>query len=247
MATATDVPGVAGALAEAFTSDPVYKWIVRGGPRLKQRLRAVFTVEMEQYVLPHGGTVWTTPGYDGAVFELPPGAWQLPKSMTGTEALRWLRAFRTRLPRAIGVQKAMEEQHLREPHFYVRVIGVRPARQGQGVGSGLMQPTLQRADSAGLPAYIEASTQRSAALYARLGFVHLGVLELPDGGPPVWPMRRPPGRAQGAGVRMGRSANRSRPLEDNDDLRGAEAPRTRHRHAADHPPALGCIAVERAL
>jgi GNAT superfamily N-acetyltransferase len=73
------------------------------------------------------------------------------------------------------------------------VIGVRPARQGLGIGSALMQPTLQRADSAGLPTYIEASTQRSAALYERLGFVHKGVLELPGGGPPLWPMSRPSG------------------------------------------------------
>lgn len=38
---------------------------------------------------------------------------------------------------------------------------------------------------------LEASSERSAALYERLGFVHLGVLELPDGAP-VWPMRRFP-------------------------------------------------------
>jgi GNAT superfamily N-acetyltransferase len=94
----------------------------------------------------------------------------------------------------------MEERHLREPHFYVRIVGVHTASQGQGVGSALMQPTLQRADSAGLPAYIEASSERSAALYERLGFVHMDVLELPDGGPPVWRMRRPPGRASRAGT-----------------------------------------------
>jgi hypothetical protein len=40
----------------------------------------------------------------------------------------------------------MEERHLREPHFYVRAIGVRTALQTQGVGSALMQPTLQRPD-----------------------------------------------------------------------------------------------------
>ncbi len=32
---------------------------------------------MEQYVLANGGTVWTTSGYDGAVAELPSGAWEL--------------------------------------------------------------------------------------------------------------------------------------------------------------------------
>jgi ribosomal protein S18 acetylase RimI-like enzyme len=193
IATARDVPRVADALADAFTSDPLYRWMLRGGLRLKQRLRMVFTVELEQYGLPNGGTVWTTSGYDGSLLALPPGAWEMPASITGKETLRWLRAFGTRLPRAISVQKAMAQRHLREPHFYVRVIGVRPARQGLGIGSALMQPTLQRADSAGLPTYIEASTQRSAALYERLGFVHDGVLELPEGGPPLWPMTRPSG------------------------------------------------------
>jgi hypothetical protein len=59
-----------------------------------------------------------------------------------------------------------------------------------------MRPVLDRCDSDGLPAYLEASSERSAALYERLGFVHLGVLELPDGGPPMWPMRRPPAGAR---------------------------------------------------
>jgi hypothetical protein len=63
-----------------------------------------------------------------------------------------------------------------------------------------MQPTPERADSAGLPTYIEASSERSAALYERLGFVHLDVLELPEGGPPVWLMRRSPPGASWAGV-----------------------------------------------
>jgi L-amino acid N-acyltransferase YncA len=85
----------------------------------------------------------------------------------------------------------MERRHISEPHIYVRTVGVRTELQGQGLGSKLMQPTLERADAAGLPAYIEASSERSAALYERLGFVHLGVFELPDGGPRVWPMRRP--------------------------------------------------------
>jgi GNAT superfamily N-acetyltransferase len=192
LATADDVPRLAGALADAFIDDPVYTWLLPGGLRRQPRLRALFAAEMEQYVLPNGGSVWTTSGCDGAVAELPPGAWEMPKSFTGKEALRWVRAFGMRLPRAMRVQRAMEQRHLREPHFYVRLVGVRTALQGRGVGSALMQPTLQRADSAGLPAYIEASSERSAALYERLGFVHLDVVELPEGGPPVWLMRRPP-------------------------------------------------------
>ena len=190
-ATADDVPRLADALADAFVDDPVYTWMLPGSLRMKARLRALFTAELEQYGLPQG-TVWTTAGCDGAVIALPPGAWEMPKSITLTQALMWTRAFGTRLPVAIRVQHAMEARHLHEPHFYVRAIGVRPALQGRGVGSTLMQPTLQRADSAGLPTYIEASSERSAALYERLGFRHIDVLELPEGGPPVWLMHRPP-------------------------------------------------------
>jgi GNAT superfamily N-acetyltransferase len=191
LATADDTTRLAQALAEAFINDPLYTWMLPGTLRLKPRLRAMFTAEIEQRGLPHG-TVWTTGGCDGAVIALPPGAWEMPTSITLAQALIWMRALGTRLLLAARVQRAMEERHIREPHFYVRVIGVRAALQRRGLGSALMQPTLQRADSAGLPAYIEASTQRSAALYERLGFHHLDVLELPEGGPPLWLMRRPP-------------------------------------------------------
>lgn len=190
-ATTADVSRLADVLADAFIHDPVYRWMLPGSLRLKQRLRALFTAEMEWYGL-RQGTVWTTRDYDGAAVELPPGAWEMPKSMTGKELFTWLRAVGTRLPRAARVQRAMEERHLREPHFYVRIVGVRTERQSRGLGSALVQATLQRADSARLPAYIEASTRRSAALYERLGFVHTDVIELPDGGPPLWLMRRPP-------------------------------------------------------
>src|SRR4051794_40340742 len=194
-AGADDLPEVAAALADAFMTDPVFTFLRPGRLRHRARLRTMLMVEMEQYVLANGGTVWTTSGFDGAVAELPPGAWEMPKSATGKEALKWIWAFRTRLPRAIRVQRAMAERHLREPHFYVRTVGVRTALQGRGVGSALIRPTLERADSAALPTYLEASSERSAALYERLGFLHMDGFELPEGGPRVWPMRRPPAGA----------------------------------------------------
>jgi GNAT superfamily N-acetyltransferase len=191
IATPDEVPRLAAVLADAFMHDPVYRWMLPESMRLRSRLRTMFAAEMEQYVLPNGGTVWTTVGYDGAVCELPAGAWKVPTSITAKQALKWVRALGRRSLLAGRVQQLMEERHLREPHFYVRTVGVRTAMQGQGVGSALLQPTLERADSAGLATYLEASSERSAALYERLGFVHLDVLNLPAGGPPLWPMRRP--------------------------------------------------------
>lgn len=71
--------------------------------------------------------------------ELPPAAWEMPRSATLKEAFEWMRAFGTRSSLATRVQHAMEERHLPEPHFYVRTVGMRTALQGQGVGSALMQ------------------------------------------------------------------------------------------------------------
>src|SRR5215510_1604799 len=45
----------------------------------------------------------------------------------------------------------------------------------------------------------------------------------------------------------GSAGRRSLSLEENHDLRGAEAPRTPHREGANDPPALRRIAVERVL
>ncbi len=83
------VPKMAAVLADAFVDDPVYEWLLPGSLRLRARLRTIFAAEMVRYVVPNGGTLWTPVGYDGALTELPPGAWEMPKSVTGKEALGW--------------------------------------------------------------------------------------------------------------------------------------------------------------
>ena len=82
-------------------------------------------------------------------------------------------------------------RQVRLRRFFELEFGVSPDRQGQGLGSALMRPTLDRCDEEGLPAYLEASSERNAALYERLGF------ELKDelrfaGSPPLRLMLRPP-------------------------------------------------------
>ncbi|MCX5061331.1 GNAT family N-acetyltransferase [Streptomyces sp. NBC_00452] len=77
-------------------------------------------------------------------------------------------------------------------HEYLWMIGVAPERQGEGLGSALVQHVLDRCDREDLPAYLEASSARSRVLYERFGFELAGrPLELPDG-PLMWPMWREP-------------------------------------------------------
>ncbi|MFJ8594329.1 GNAT family N-acetyltransferase [Streptomyces sp. NPDC093598] len=77
-------------------------------------------------------------------------------------------------------------------HEYLWMIGVAPGRQGEGLGTALIEGVLDRCDREGVAAYLEASNARSRKLYERLGFEPVGPgLDLPDG-PTMWPMWREP-------------------------------------------------------
>src|ERR1044072_4215912 len=101
IATAAEVPKVAATYADAFTTDPVLWFLCPGRLRQKARLRTMFETEIELYVLRNGGRVGAPAGSAGADPELPPGRWEMAKTAPGKEALRWLRAYGTRLPRAL--------------------------------------------------------------------------------------------------------------------------------------------------
>ena len=186
-----DVALLSATLADAFATDPIFRWLFPGQRRRDARLRRLFAIELEHCVFPVG-RVFTTDEFRGANLELPPDRWNMAVPLSGAVGL--VRVFGLRLPRASRLQGFFERNHLHEPHYYIRYVGVATGFQGQGLGTALLRPTLDRCDQEGVPAYLEASTERNAALYERLGFVHLGELQIP-GGPPFWPMRRPPGAA----------------------------------------------------
>jgi ribosomal protein S18 acetylase RimI-like enzyme len=104
-----------------------------------------------------------------------------------------IRVFGRRLPLATWARLRLERRHPHHPpSYYLAAVGVEPALHGRGLGSALMEPVLAAADSEGTAAYLEASTVRSRALYERHGFTVTGEIQLPRGGPPVWPMWREP-------------------------------------------------------
>lgn len=189
-AGADELPLVSATLADAFVADPILQWLAPSR-RSDRSLRRLLEVELEHYVFP-AGRVLTTDDVCGASLELPPGAWEMTVPLSA--ALGFVRALGPRLSRAKRLQRLFEDIHPQEPHYYIRYVGVATRFQGRGTGTALLRATLDRCDTESVPAYLEASTERSAALYARLGFVHLGELRVPDG-PRFWPMRRPPAAA----------------------------------------------------
>jgi ribosomal protein S18 acetylase RimI-like enzyme len=188
-ASRADVAPLARALAAAFEDDPIFGWLLPNKRRRPDKLLRFFTLELESVVLP-SGTAWMSPEASGACLELPPGKWRMPLRTQALHAPQFAAVFVRSLPGALITITQMERRHLREPHFYVPYVGVAPEGQGASLGTKLLGKTLERAEAASLPTYLEATSERNAALYERLGFEHLGSFTV-LGSPPLWPMRRP--------------------------------------------------------
>lgn len=71
----------------------------------------------------------------------------------------------------------MEQFHPREPHWYLPLIAADPARQGQGLGTALMEAAIARIDADGRPAYLDSSNPRNIRLYERFGFEAVGEIK----------------------------------------------------------------------
>jgi ribosomal protein S18 acetylase RimI-like enzyme len=177
------------ALGAAFFEDPVFGWLIARSSSRHARLERYFEIQLAHSLA--DGCVWTSERLQGAALCMPPGQWRLPPRLMASNGASFTSIFRGRLPRAIGLLAAIERRHLRGAHYYFANIGVAPEAQGQGLGSRLMRPTLDRCDEEELPAYLEASSERNAALYERLGFQCTEVLRF-AGSPPLKLMMRPP-------------------------------------------------------
>ncbi len=96
--------------------------------------------------------------------------------------------------RARIIQKIVEHYPDGE-WWYLSAIGVQPEFFGQGRGSRLLNAKLKHLDKAGIPGYLEASSLKSTALYARHGFSEMEPLDFSSefkGVPLLYPMWRKP-------------------------------------------------------
>ncbi len=185
-------------LDEAFQDDPVSGWVFPGEEyrrRTHHRLMAAFT----DAVLADGRIDLTEDGAACALWlSVPAGGQSGEGPGDGGDDVPVLvrEAVDPANERVELIARLTDGIHPADrPHEYLWMIGVAPDRQGEGLGTALIESVLDRCDREGLPAYLEASSDRSRGLYERLGFEFTGrALDLPDG-PRMWPMWREPRRS----------------------------------------------------
>ena len=148
-AGAADVPVLAAVLARAFASDPAFSTFVKRDERQHERMKAGMEA-MLRYGSAHlsdtyasadltGAAIWTPPGYSGLDRREVPGMLRMSLFMCGWRGLVRIMSAHRLLDRLLA-------RHIPEPNFYLSILGVEPARQGQGIGSALMRPILERCD-----------------------------------------------------------------------------------------------------
>lgn len=189
--TATQTPALASMLSSAFYAEPNFTYLL---PQATVRRAALpwffsFVVRLTR----QGEAVYTTPAADGGAMWLPPntvitvrdtvraGGWALPLCF-GWQGLR--RSLH--LDRAVA---AVRQRTAPAPHWYLLALGVAPTQQGRGLGSALLHPILARADTDGLPCYLETFTADLVAFYQKQGF-RVVAEDHVRGGPAFWAMVR---------------------------------------------------------
>lgn len=172
------------ALQAAFASDPAVRWTFPEDE--------AFARNFPEFAMAFGGAAFeheTALLAEGAAaLWLPPGVGADEEAMG---ALMERAVDPALLPHIGAMFVQMGAFHPEEPHWYLPLIGVEPSRQGRGIGTALMLPVLERCDREGTVAYLESSNPRNIALYERLGFRRVGVVQS-GSSPEIVAMRRDP-------------------------------------------------------
>ena len=185
LATSADVPAVADMLARAFDDDPLAIFSHPRASSRPRRLAYFFALRMRSLLGEE--MCFCDEDRRGAALWAPHDAWRASPG----EQLRLMRLANRRLPWLLAGFTRMEKLHPHEAHYYLMTLGVSPEAQGQGLGSRLMTPMLERCDREGVPAYLESSKERNIAFYARHGFRVTEEMRFPRG-PKLWLMWRDP-------------------------------------------------------
>jgi ribosomal protein S18 acetylase RimI-like enzyme len=183
------VDRVLGVLTLAFAADPPTRWLFPGSDEYLRHF-PTFARALGGAALPRR-TALATQDHAGVAL------WLAPDAAPDEGALARLIEEQVAPQRRANMAAVVEEMvryHPQEPHWYLPMIGVEPARQGRGLGAALLRAALQRVDAEGLPAYLESTNPKNVPLYVRHGFEVIGEIKVGTC-PPIVPMLRPPRRA----------------------------------------------------
>ncbi len=73
----------------------------------------------------------------------------------------------------------LSSPHVQSSYWYLSILGVTPARQGQGLGRQLLEPILEQADASQVATFLETFVPRNISFYERYGYRTAAILHEP--------------------------------------------------------------------
>jgi ribosomal protein S18 acetylase RimI-like enzyme len=167
-------------------------WFLLQDHRRDAALETFYDFMVNTYSLPHG-LCWVTEDVTGAALWMPPGKWELSLTKQFSMIGVIMRSFGWRnLLSKFSERQKIDRCHPHKPHYYLAGLGVNKELRGQGVGSALIQPILDRSDQEGIGCYLETNLERNLTFYQRHGFSVTRQLGIGAAKIPVWLMWRDP-------------------------------------------------------
>jgi ribosomal protein S18 acetylase RimI-like enzyme len=177
----------AESLGRAFVNDPTFKSIVpditdpaERARRLPNLFRAMLAIERRNGqpvfgVIDDNGRAVAAAmtegvGHPGTLGLIATGLAQMPRII---RSIGW-----GGLVRALNLFSVLADNHPKEPHLYLQVLGCDPPFQGKGYGKALLDrlalEARARPEIAGV--YLETATEANVAFYSSKGYEILGEL-----------------------------------------------------------------------
>jgi ribosomal protein S18 acetylase RimI-like enzyme len=134
--------------------------------------------------LKYGEVYATSEKLEGVAAWLPPGrapfrAWQIMRSVPLPILVRFGRQGAGRMWAYGRFVDNLHRELVPYPHWYLQIIGVDPAYQGQGFSSRLLRSVLERIDRERMPCFLETNIDKNVAIYRHFGFEVLSEDKLP--------------------------------------------------------------------
>ncbi len=191
----TDINALSQVIADAFFSLRVCRWLIPDGATRRAAFPDFFQLYVEHAI--QDGLVETTPDRAAAALWIPGTG---PTAPPDTYAGRLVAITGEYLSNFLAFDEQLDSHHpVGTFHHHLALLGVRPDRQGQGIGTALLHAHHAVIEEEGIPAYLEASDDRTRLIYLDHGYVDYGTpIEFADG-VRMYPMWREPRTGDRAG------------------------------------------------
>lgn len=174
-AEAGEVEDVTETLWLAFDGDPLWSWAFPDHDLLKPWWRLLVSAALGH------GWVWTAGDHAAAAVWVPPGRKELSADQEREAGELLAKLLGSRAGEVEALLETFEASHPAAPHYYLSLLGTRPADRGKGLGMKLLAETLRAIDAERAPASLESSNPANVPRYEALGFHRTGSFLTPDG------------------------------------------------------------------